>query len=191
NYCWPPFYQDDIDANGKLVPLGFPVPAGLESAVGCNPSANGNGLLPMMGDYYTDATHTTHGDWHKRTIAQITDGTSNTLAIGEQWWCDNNNQPPWQLGYSFGWAFGLSAQATCSIPLNVVPYPPTANNPPGFPGVGQPNAWIYLRGFRSLHPGGGNFVFADGSVHFLSDSISLTTYKALATISRGEVASLP
>ena len=39
-------------------------------------------------------------------------------------------------------------------------------------------------GFRSLHPGGGNFAMADGSVKFVKDGISLKTYRALGTQSR-------
>ena len=41
----------------------------------------------------------------------------------------------------------------------------------------------------SLHPGGANFGFVDGSVHFLKNSISLQTYWALGTRNRGEVIS--
>jgi prepilin-type N-terminal cleavage/methylation domain-containing protein/prepilin-type processing-associated H-X9-DG protein len=41
----------------------------------------------------------------------------------------------------------------------------------------------------SLHPGGANFVFADGSVHFLKSTINLQTYWALGTRSNGEVVS--
>ena len=33
-----------------------------------------------------------------------------------------------------------------------------------------------LDDFSSRHPGGANVVFADGSVHFIRDSIDMTTY---------------
>ena len=42
---------------------------------------------------------------------------------------------------------------------------------------------------NSLHPGGANFLFADGSVHFLKSSISMATYWALGTKANGEVIS--
>ena len=38
----------------------------------------------------------------------------------------------------------------------------------------------------SFHPGGGNFLFADGHVQFISDSIRLTTLAAFCTRSAGE-----
>jgi prepilin-type processing-associated H-X9-DG protein len=49
--------------------------------------------------------------------------------------------------------------------------------------------WPERYSFRSRHPGGLQFAYADGSVHFVSDSIALQTYRALATIKGGEVAS--
>jgi prepilin-type processing-associated H-X9-DG protein len=45
------------------------------------------------------------------------------------------------------------------------------------------------KGFVSLHPGGTNFCFADGSVHFLKQTISLITYCALGSRNGGEVLS--
>jgi prepilin-type N-terminal cleavage/methylation domain-containing protein/prepilin-type processing-associated H-X9-DG protein len=42
---------------------------------------------------------------------------------------------------------------------------------------------------NSNHSGGANFLFADGSVHFLKSSISIKTYWALGTKAQGEVVS--
>ena len=40
-----------------------------------------------------------------------------------------------------------------------------------------------------MHPGGANFLFADGSVKFLKNTISLPTYCALGSRNGGEVVS--
>ena len=42
-------------------------------------------------------------------------------------------------------------------------------------------------GFRSRHPGGANFTFVDGSVHFLSQSIDHKTFQFLGCKSDGQV----
>jgi prepilin-type N-terminal cleavage/methylation domain-containing protein/prepilin-type processing-associated H-X9-DG protein len=66
-----------------------------------------------------------------------------------------------------------------------------------------PFGWCALRGGKpnsnasdgqymnatSNHPGGCNFLFADGSVHFLKSSINIKTYWALGTKAQGEVIS--
>jgi prepilin-type processing-associated H-X9-DG protein len=41
----------------------------------------------------------------------------------------------------------------------------------------------------SKHPGGVNALFADGSVHFIKNSVSPITWYALGTIAGGEVIS--
>jgi prepilin-type N-terminal cleavage/methylation domain-containing protein/prepilin-type processing-associated H-X9-DG protein len=41
----------------------------------------------------------------------------------------------------------------------------------------------------SFHPGGANFAFADGSIRFIKDSVSMLTYQALGTRNGGEVIS--
>lgn len=45
--------------------------------------------------------------------------------------------------------------------------------------------------FGSDHAGGASFVFADGHVQFLSDTIDITTYQDLSTRAGGEVVVIP
>jgi prepilin-type N-terminal cleavage/methylation domain-containing protein/prepilin-type processing-associated H-X9-DG protein len=144
-------------------------------------------------------------------IADVTDGTSNTLLMGEMsrflnepssswmwsnltaawgdgtWWSNSvritggafvlapPNTPPDTTGNTFNACF-----ANCVLP------PDWLNNAtiPGGPcnNLGQ---WA----FRSLHPGGANFAFADGSVKFVKSTVSLTSYRALGTRNLGETIS--
>ena len=105
----------------------------------------------------------------KTRIADITDGTSNTFIIGEA-----------MAGWSqWNWWYNPNAcTATSAIPLNRVLRVPK--------NIGD---WPNNYGFASRHTGGGNFALADGSIRFLSDSIDVFTYRAMATVSSGEVAS--
>jgi prepilin-type processing-associated H-X9-DG protein len=45
--------------------------------------------------------------------------------------------------------------------------------------------------FRSDHPGGANFLFADGSVHFLSEDVNMLTYQRLSTMAGSEIVEVP
>ena len=59
--------------------------------------------------------------------------------------------------------------------------------PPGF----DPRLATNDLFFGSFHKGGANFVFADGSCHYLSDDLDPDTYVVLASRNGGEVADLP
>ena len=49
--------------------------------------------------------------------------------------------------------------------------------------------WVPYATATSLHPGGANFLFADGSVKFLKESINIQTYRSLGTRAWNEVIS--
>jgi prepilin-type processing-associated H-X9-DG protein len=123
-------------------------------------------------------------------MADISDGTSQTLFAGER--------PP-SADFQFGWWYAGAGQLfTGSADMvlgvherNVLPLsigyaygcPP---GPYSF-GPGRMSNQCDMFHFWSPHNGGGaNFLFADGSVHFLSYSAA-PILPALATRSGGEV----
>jgi len=133
------------------------------------PTGNNNGLDAGDGLFYRSDNNA------MKTLLAITDGTSNTLMIGE-------DLP--DINQHCGWPNANYACGTCAIPLNNALRS-------GQPGYNNPGDWGNVYSFRSRHSGGANFALADGSVRFVSDSIDLNLYRALATISGGEVASVP
>lgn len=100
----------------------------------------------------------------------IQDGTTKSFAIGEVLNPDNVNS--W-----CPWAFGQIYESMRTT-FNAINQPPAT--PPGFVVV---QTWGKENGaFGSEHPGGANFVYADGHVEFVSENISRTLYRALGTI---------
>jgi prepilin-type N-terminal cleavage/methylation domain-containing protein/prepilin-type processing-associated H-X9-DG protein len=67
--------------------------------------------------------------------------------------------------------------------------PSPSQNDYNDPTLGEP--FDTVGGFRSIHSGGANFVYADGSVHFLATTIGQLVYEQLSTRQGGEVFAAP
>lgn len=145
---------------------------GISSSKGLN-SGNPNGLEWGNGLICSNrfAPHTP-----QLRFASVTDGLSNTFAVGEAvpYWCR------WTW-----WGGPNASTATCGIPLNYRKGLATVDL------HAQWSDWSRTYSFFSLHPGGGNFAMVDGSVHFISDTINIALYRGLATVSGAETAQLP
>jgi prepilin-type N-terminal cleavage/methylation domain-containing protein/prepilin-type processing-associated H-X9-DG protein len=161
---------------------------------GDDPTSNlaypGNGAIVGFFPYYDPSQ-----SYAKVRITDITDGSSNTLMFGERpptptkiqpyygaWLCDNNDC----VAGVYNQHNGIGNIPTVDSPDVGVP---GSGAPCPTPDVFRPDDGTACSGNHlfSFHIGGANFTFADGSVHFLAYSVSLTTMKALATRAGGEV----
>ena len=105
-------------------------------------------------------------------MTDITDGTSNTLMVGENDFMPagvpSTSGPVWAYGYLYNWTgtmYGINKR--------------DGSNDANF------------GAFRSQHTGGAGFTMADGSVQFIRDSIDASTFAGLGTRNGGEVVSIP
>jgi Protein of unknown function (DUF1559) len=111
-------------------------------------------------------------------IAQIKDGTSNTIAMGEvRGWCSGHL---WRSS----WTKSEGLWFATTAPINFPTCPGEDGQPLDLAKAGsgcndKEGSWNTNMGFKSVHPNGCLFMMADGSAHFLSESIDHTTYQAL------------
>jgi prepilin-type N-terminal cleavage/methylation domain-containing protein/prepilin-type processing-associated H-X9-DG protein len=143
-------------------------------------------------------------------LSDITDGTANTIAFAELRAGLNS------LDIRGTWAIGFEGASLCCHAKNYNPTPnATFQQPPGvcddggdeiqgcfaftpqFPnraGLGMPcncTQGVFNSGgqARSMHPGGVNVAFADGSVHFIKNSVANRVWYALLVSNDGTVLS--
>lgn len=137
-------------------------------------STSGTSLSGMFGRLWADSPG----------IRDITDGTTNTIMVGEILPACSDHTAGW-------WNYNgmANAHASTSVPLNTMttcnaPYKrPTAE----FPGCEAQNNWNLSWGFRSGHTGGAQFLLGDGSVRFISQNIDYKTYQYLGRRADGFV----
>jgi prepilin-type N-terminal cleavage/methylation domain-containing protein len=122
------------------------------------------------------------------TMAHITDGTSNTFALGERAWLLK----------------GRKLQAATALITNGDSSADSNQGSVYALGCGRyrlncTDSDNCARGFSSLHPGGSQFALVDGSVRFISENIDHntidatidSTYERLISIADGQPVSVP
>ena len=141
-------------------------------------TANNGGRGLGWSNPATTATYRgSFGENSRRNLRDFTDGTTNTVMVGER------QSPVAIAATDFGHATWVGAinrtnqagQATCLGDMQNAP------NFGSVAGNNRPNS----SGFGSMHVGGCHFLLGDGSVKFVSENIDLTLYRNLSTISDG------
>jgi len=128
--------------------------------VGVRPRSDGNGILFA---------------WSKTSFKDITDGTSNTLIVGEitgDHRVTTSSSPTALNGNSYTVYDLFDTSSGINGPFTV-------------PGGGT--YAFRPQGFSSFHPGGAHFALADGSVRFLSETLDQSLLSGLSTRHSGEV----
>jgi prepilin-type N-terminal cleavage/methylation domain-containing protein/prepilin-type processing-associated H-X9-DG protein len=192
--CPAPF---QLHCNGQTVPGANSVPPPLTP-----PTHPGYGPSHSWGS--TAVTADTVGMFARGgaliRLADVTDGTSNTLAIGETL---PEVFEPMLFAPVYGWVGGSNdiAQGQTIQPINWridrVKAPAfvscgcdAATNPSGDKARCVMN-WAVTWGFKSKHPSGVVFAFVDGSVKFVPQNLDHHTYQYLGCRNDGQSASLP
>ena len=138
-------------------------------------------------DYNADWTATgiyargAFGNNGATNLNSLTDGSSNTLAIGESLQKWHNGSTIFGPYWGTGTHTAVHGRGYYSTFTPNYPYGTCA------PNTGSSRKCTYAWGFSSNHPGTTNFVFCDGSVKGVRDTVNFMTFRALGTPDAGDV----
>jgi prepilin-type N-terminal cleavage/methylation domain-containing protein len=110
--------------------------------------------------------------WAAR-FAQVTDGLSNTIAVGEI--LPNTSDHAIQ-----GWHLSNAHWYATTGPINF------ETSRTGGGGCNSWSSWNTANGFKSTHVGGAHFLMGDGSTRFISEHIDYRNYQKLGSRRDGE-----
>jgi prepilin-type processing-associated H-X9-DG protein len=162
----------------------YTIPAGGTAA--CTDYAAVSGVDPVLAGYgWIDQAGNYEGVMPSNNImvrlVDITDGSSNTALIAE----DAGRPKLWQAGR---YITGVTLTGPWSALQNRVFLQGSTLDGATRPGTCAINC-TNKQEVYSFHPGGANVLFADGSVHFLKESIDIRVLARLVTRAGGEVVS--
>jgi prepilin-type N-terminal cleavage/methylation domain-containing protein len=113
------------------------------------------------------------------TLSDVTDGTTNTLFVGEILPMCHDHGGGWWNHNGMG-----NAHASTSVPIN--DFTTCLNSRRvNFPGCQAQSNWNLSWGFKSMHPGGAQFLLVDGSSRFISETVDYQTYQRLGSRNDG------
>jgi len=112
-------------------------------------------------------------------LRDVKDGTSKTIAVSESPYYDNFNEWPVWIG-AFGEDESILFKTEARSPINCFDNPTLPIPDTSFAEIDDDDCSV------SAHPGGAQFVYCDGSVHFLSDALEIRTYEKLGDRADGE-----
>lgn len=109
-------------------------------------------------------------------FSAITDGSNHTMIIGEDMPSQNAHSAAYYGNGDYCSTVPLYLEEINNLTamFNIIYRPP------------KPTAWQEVMTFRSSHPNGAQFCMADGSVHFINDTINNAVFKSLGTKAKGE-----
>ena len=189
--------SDDYDANatvsnyiGSLGPQCAPGPNGYDPNTQYCQTAIGWGYMTSPDHGNTPNPSDLRGMFCRYgatvTMSSVTDGLSNTILVGEN--LPRSSDHLIQAGATKWWGYNYgNSHSSTIVPINARSDGTNCTDPVR----SCPQNWNISWGFKSNHSGGANFVFGDGSVRFVTQTIEHRTYQLLGCRNDGLPVVLP